>query len=108
MDMLLLLVAAHFLADYPLQGEFIAKAKNRANPIPGVPFWHPLTAHAVIHGAAVGIITGSAFLGIAEAAIHWLTDDAKCRGRISYNIDQAIHIACKVMWAAIAIAEGRA
>ena len=101
MDILLLLIAAHFLVDYPLQGDFLARGKNRMSPIEGVPFWHPLTAHATIHGGFVGIITGSAVLGIAETVIHWLTDDAKCRGRISYNTDQAIHIACKALWAAI-------
>ena len=28
-----LLVAAHALADYPLQGEFLARAKNRFQPL---------------------------------------------------------------------------
>lgn len=100
-DLLLLMVFAHALADYPLQGDFLAKGKNRVNPIPGIPFWHPLTAHAVIHGGFVGVITGQFWIGIAETAIHWFTDDAKCRGWIGYNTDQAIHIACKVAWAAI-------
>ena len=98
-DMMLLMFAAHFLADYPLQGDFVAKGKNRTAPIPGVPFWHPLTAHAAIHGGLVGIITGSTLLGCAETVIHWLTDDAKCRGWIGYNTDQAIHLACKMVWA---------
>ncbi len=100
-EMFLLLAACHFLADYPLQGDFLAKGKNRTNPIPGIAFWHPLTAHAAIHGGFVGVITGSAIIGVAEAIIHWITDDAKCRGWISYNTDQAIHILCKVAWALI-------
>lgn len=33
------LVAGHALADYPLQGDFLARAKNRAAPIPGVPWF---------------------------------------------------------------------
>lgn len=36
---LALLIFAHAVADYPLQGEFLAKAKNRMMPIPGFPFW---------------------------------------------------------------------
>lgn len=96
-ETLALLVFAHFLADYPLQGDFLAKGKNRVNPIPGIPFWHCLTAHAVIHGGFVGIITGSAWLGLAETIVHWFTDDAKCKGEISYNEDQAIHIICKML-----------
>ena len=32
------LMVGHALADYPLQGDFLAKAKNRTAPIPGVPW----------------------------------------------------------------------
>ncbi|WPZ05512.1 DUF3307 domain-containing protein [Pelagerythrobacter marinus] len=98
------LVAGHALADYPLQGDFLAKAKNRDNPIPGVPWWQALAAHAAIHGGFVAAITGVWWLFFAEFAAHWLTDDAKCRGRISFNADQAIHLVCKAWWILIAVA----
>ena len=98
-DMLALLIFAHFLADYPLQGDFLARGKNRTTPIAGVPWYHPMAAHSVIHGGFVGVITGSVWLGVAETVIHALTDDAKCRGHISYTADQAIHIGCKIVWA---------
>lgn len=97
-ELVALMIFAHFLADYPLQGDFLANGKNRTKPIPGISFYHPLTAHAVIHGGFVGLITGSLWLGIAETVIHWITDDAKCRGKISYNTDQAIHIGCKLLF----------
>lgn len=100
--MLLLLLVGHAIADYPLQGDFLSKAKNRAAPIPGVPWWQALGAHATIHGGVVGLITGAWWLGVAEAVVHAITDDAKCRGRISFNQDQAIHVACKVVWVLIA------
>lgn len=96
--MAIALVGAHFVCDYPLQGDFLSKAKNRTAPIPGVPYWQALGAHSAIHGAAVALITGIWWLFIAEAAIHWLTDDAKCRGRLSLNQDQAIHMICKGAW----------
>lgn len=96
--LLALLLAGHALADYPLQGDFLSKAKNRANPIPGVPWYQGLLAHAAIHGGFVGAITCSMTLGIAEFVVHCLIDDAKCMGRISYNTDQALHVACKVAW----------
>lgn len=35
----LMLLAGHALCDYPLQGDFLAKAKNRAAPLPGVPWY---------------------------------------------------------------------
>lgn len=93
-----LMIVAHAVADYPLQGDFLARAKNRLAPIPGVPFYQALGAHAVMHGGMVGIITGSLTLGLAEAAIHALIDDAKCAGRLSFNQDQALHIGCKALW----------
>lgn len=96
--MLLKLLAAHALADYPLQGDFLSKAKNRTVPIPGVPWYQALGAHAMIHGGAVALVTGSQRLGIAEAVIHAIADDLKCRGKLSFNQDQAIHLACKVAW----------
>lgn len=101
--MLVALIGAHALFDYAGQGDFMSKAKNRTTPIPGVPWWNVLAGHAAIHGAAVALITGIWWLFVVEAAIHFVTDDAKCRGRISYNVDQAIHVACKVAYWLIAL-----
>lgn len=103
-----LMVAAHCVADYPLQGDFLAKAKNRTAPVPGVPWYQALGAHAAIHGGAVGLVTGSVTLGVCEAVAHALIDDAKCAGRLSYNQDQALHIACKAVWVAAAVLMGPA
>lgn len=100
------LLVAHMLADYPLQGDFLAKAKNRTAPIPGVPWEQAMVAHCAIHGGAVGLITGHWWLGVAEAVIHFVTDDAKCRGKISFNVDQAIHIHCKLIWVIVAAIVG--
>lgn len=99
--MAIALIGAHALADYPLQGDFLSKAKNRAAPISGVPWQQALGAHAAIHGAFVALLTGIWWLFIAEFAIHWITDDAKCRGRIGFNTDQTIHLACKGLWLSI-------
>lgn len=103
--MLIALIGGHFVADYPLQGDFLAKAKNRTAPILGFPWWQALGAHAFIHGAFVALITGIWWLCIAETVIHFLTDDLKCRGKIDINQDQAIHLACKVLWLAIAMVQ---
>jgi hypothetical protein len=96
------LMVAHAVCDYPLQGEFLAKAKNRAAPIPGFPWWQALGAHALIHAGAVAYVTRNWRLGALEFAAHFVTDDAKCRGRLTINQDQAIHAACKVLWVALA------
>ena len=100
--LLFVLLLWHALADYPLQGDFLAKAKNRLAPIAGVPWWQALAAHSMIHAGGVALITGSLWLGVAEFVVHFITDDAKCRGRIGFNTDQLIHVACKVAWAACA------
>jgi hypothetical protein len=99
---LLALVAAHAVCDYPLQGDFLSKAKNRLAPIPGVPWYQAMGAHAAIHGGAVALITGVWWLGVAEAAAHFVIDDRKCAGKIGFNTDQALHAACKLIWAMLA------
>ena len=100
------LIAAHCLCDYPLQGDFLAKAKNRSAPIAGVPWWQALGAHAAIHGGAVGLITGIWWLGLAEFACHFAIDDLKCRGRLSFNGDQMAHVLCKAAWVGVVILVG--
>lgn len=100
---LFLLLAGHALADYPLQGDFLAKAKNRAAPIPGVPFWQALGAHALIHGGVVALVTGVWWLGVLEFAAHALIDDAKCTSKIGFNGDQILHVLCKLAWFWIAV-----
>lgn len=96
--MLIALLGAHFYFDYAGQGDFMAKAKNLVTPIPGVPWWTVMLAHAGIHGAAVGLITGHWMFAVGETAAHSQIDIAKCRGQISFNVDQVAHIACKLVW----------
>jgi hypothetical protein len=99
----------HFLADYPLQGDFLSKAKNRNSSI-GKVFWkHALFAHSFIHAGFVGIVTalatGSQNIGLIFAAVeliaHGFTDFLKCENKITLNTDQAIHFACKIIYAAL-------
>lgn len=101
LSLLFLLAFAHALADYPLQGDFLAQAKNR-NTALGKLFWpHALAAHSVIHGGFVLLLTGSLWMALGETLIHAATDWLKCENRISLHTDQAIHIGCKVLWAAL-------
>lgn len=102
LTLLAALLFLHFLFDYPLQGDFLAKAKNRHNPIPGVPWYAGMSAHVFMQAFAVYICTGLMFLAVLEFIVHWITDDLKCAGRLTYNQDQLIHILSKVAWAYIA------
>jgi hypothetical protein len=110
------LLVAHSLCDYPLQGDYLSVAKRRGSGLE-TPWWIALTAHALIHAGAVALVTGSILLGLAELIAHWSIDFAKCEGwftpdwpfewtmaaqRRAFTIDQALHVACKIVWAAIA------
>jgi len=96
------LVVGHSLADYPLQGDFLAQGKNRNTPV-GKLFWpHCLFAHSMVHAGFVALFTGSVLLGVLEALVHAVTDFLKCENKIGMRTDQTVHFACKVLWAAIA------
>lgn len=97
----------HFLFDYALQTDFIARGKNPKAPIPGIPWPWVLAAHAGMQGFGVTLATGSTLLGVFELAVHWATDYAKCSGWFgpdperAFDIDQWIHLGCKLLWAVL-------
>jgi hypothetical protein len=98
------LVVGHFVADYPLQTDFVAKFKARAASLAAVPWYYVLSGHAATHAAAVGLVTGSPPLAALEFAAHWLIDWAKCEGKTGIHADQLLHVACKALWAGLALA----
>lgn len=102
--MLFMLLGAHALADYPLQGPYLSEAKNRHKPAGqnGVWMW-ALPSHALIHGLFVTLITGYLWLGILETLCHCMIDFMKCDNKISFNVDQSLHLACKVLWVYLAL-----
>lgn len=91
-----LLLVGHAVADYPLQGDFLSRAKSYKNPIPGIDWWIALTMHCLIHAGAVWFITNSVTLAACEFFAHFAIDTAKCGGYISFRTDQLLHIACKI------------
>jgi hypothetical protein len=100
------LMIGHALADYPLQGEAIARGKNRHNPPFGLPpgqkpvavWWHYLTAHALIHAGFVWAATGNVWCALAELVLHWVIDFGKCENWTDPHQDQALHALCKVVY----------
>lgn len=102
---LFMLIFGHALADFVLQPEAMGYGKNRNDKIHDKEhslfpnWWYWLTAHALVHGGIVFLITNNIWFGLAETVIHWLTDFSKCEGWISNNQDQGIHIGCKVGFA---------
>lgn len=99
----LMLLGAHWVADYPLQGDFLAKAKGDNLMFGETMRQYHLIAHAGIHGAAVALVTGSVVFGFVEWGLHALIDELKVRRVTSFKVDQALHIACKFTYLIIII-----
>jgi len=103
------LIVGHAVADFSLQGEAMAKFKNRHNrpdhiPLgqkltPCWPYW--LSAHALEHGACVALVTGSVVLGLCETLSHWVIDFGKCENWYGPHVDQGLHLVCKLTWVSI-------
>ena len=97
-DALILLFLAHFVCDFTFQSDRMAREK-----VPGSDvtldwrLW--LLSHSATHGLAVALITGLPLLGLAELVLHAIIDWSKSRFRFSLLCDQALHIACKCVWA---------
>ena len=103
------LVIGHALADFPLQGQFLAMGKNRHVKMPdpeGAPFpdnlwFYCLSAHAFIHAGPVWLITGSVVFAFGELVLHWLIDYAKNEKWTNFAGDQAMHVGCKAIYSAL-------
>jgi len=46
------------------------------------------------------VVTGNVWLWLAEWLAHTFIDEAKVRGTTPFAQDQAVHIACKIVWLA--------
>jgi hypothetical protein len=103
------LCIGHALADFPLQGEFLAIGKNRrfllalGDPSRPANIWFVcMAAHCLIHAGFVWLITGSPLVAAVEFALHWGIDSAKCAGKTTFNQDQILHVVCKIGYVAAA------
>ena len=109
LDQLFWLVVLHFIFDFQLQSDFIARNKS---PGSGHVWPWVLSAHATGHAAAVGFVLSPLF-GLAEFAVHWLLDFVKARSdhpaksekarAMAFHLDQALHIASKLLWLGLAL-----
>lgn len=108
--LLFALIIGHAFADFPLQGDFLSRGKNRNGSAPQLAdgrenppdLWiYLMSAHCLIHAGFVWIITGYFLLALAEFVLHWVIDALKCEGRTSFAMDQWLHILCKVAFVVI-------
>lgn len=89
---------AHALADYPLQGDYLARMKCRDQASNFWEWFCALTAHSLVQAGGVWIVSGSVVLGFSELLLHWLIDLGKGEGKFGYATDQFLHLACKVAY----------
>lgn len=94
----------HALADYPLQGDYLARTKQRSNASTICEWLIALTVHSLIHAGGVWLICGSVAFAYTEFVLHWLIDWGKGEGKYGYVADQVLHIACKVAYVIVLVA----
>ena len=105
-ELFFLLMVGFALADFALQGDAMAKGKNRNKKPDYIPegqkympcwyFW--LGAHGLIHGGAVYFVTGSLLLGVTETILHFVIDFIKCENITNPYQDQLLHLLCRLMY----------
>ena len=102
LNLLILLVLAHFVCDFVLQSDRMAVEK-----IPGRDdtlhwgWW--LGSHAAIHGLAVALLTDVPLLGVMETLLHAMIDGLKSRFGFTLALDQSLHLLCKLVWVLLLI-----
>lgn len=95
------LLVVHALLDFPLQGDTVAVNKNpnaKTDLQKHVPWYYWMSAHSLVHGGGVALVTGSVWLGAAETLCHFMIDFGKCHRKYSIHGDQLLHFSCKVVW----------
>lgn len=103
---LIKLLMVHALCDFSLQTDAMAKGKNRNKKPDYIPegqkfmpcwgYW--LTAHALICGGGVWLITGKWWWGVTEVVLHWIIDFLKCDNKTNPNQDQLLHFLCRIVY----------
>lgn len=91
-------LVVHTLADFPLQGDYLARQKVRKTATCRTDWLMALSAHSIIHAGGVWLLTGSLAFGVTEFALHWLIDLAKGEGKFGVVTDQALHLLCKLSY----------
>lgn len=91
-------LCVHALADFPLQGEYVARQKTRKTSSSSSEWIVALSAHCLIQAGGVWLVSGSLALGITELILHCLIDLGKGEGKFGLVTDQLLHVACKVVY----------
>lgn len=106
-----MLLFGHCIADTVFQPMSMSAGKRKDREIdmscvpPGqkpINLWYMwMTHHAVVHGGVVAIITGRYEFGVLETILHWIIDFYKCKNKYGPNVDQILHLTCKLIYVII-------
>lgn len=88
----------HALADFPLQGEYLAHFKARKHSKTPGDWVIALSAHSLIHAGGIWLLTGSAAYAFAEFILHVIIDFLKGEDYYGLVTDQILHLSCKVVY----------
>ena len=105
-------IMAHAIADFALQSPTMAKKKVRNNDIADanecgwkfrggkyqLTWFYWLSAHAIIHGAVLYILTGYIWIALLECFFHFIIDCMKCEGLTDIHKDQGLHLLTKILY----------
>ncbi|MBN8460120.1 MAG: DUF3307 domain-containing protein [Verrucomicrobia bacterium] len=91
----------HFVADFPLQGEYLARNKVRCHAASASEWIVALCAHSAIQAGGVWLVTGSPDFAAVEFGLHALIDLAKGERKFGLLADQIMHLACKAGYVAV-------
>jgi len=91
-------MVAHALADFPLQGDYLARQKSRKHADSRSDWIIALTAHCVIHAGGVWLVSGSLAFAAAELFLHGVIDLGKGEEKYGTATDQILHLTCKLAY----------
>ena len=104
LTIILVLLSAHYIADFALQNDYVAQAKAKVHTAPdGI---HALVAHSFHHFAMVGlamVLVGESWLWVAASIglTHFMIDYGKAvRKWYGYHFDQGLHIFV-ILWISV-------
>lgn len=90
-------VIVHAIADYPLQGPWLAENKVRGSDAGGN-WWIAMVSHSLVHAGGVWWVSGSPVLGVVELVSHFVIDHGKGAGWYGMRTDQLLHVLCKAAY----------
>lgn len=89
LKLLLTLMGFHYLGDYVLQTDYIAKGKNTDDYL--------LFVHCVLYTLPFVFVFDEWYYLLIIFVTHIIVDKLKCKGRINIVIDQILHISILIV-----------